>query len=30
MDLVFLVSIGAFLLATLALIVGCEALERKK
>jgi hypothetical protein len=29
-DLLFLASIGAFLLLTLALVAGCAALERKK
>jgi hypothetical protein len=29
-DLLFLASIGVFLLLTLALVAGCAALERKK
>jgi hypothetical protein len=30
MDIVFLMTITAFLLAALALVAGCAALERKK
>jgi hypothetical protein len=30
MDVVFLVTIVAFLLITLALVAGCAALEKKK
>jgi hypothetical protein len=29
-DILFLASIGVFLLLTLALVAGCAALERKK
>jgi hypothetical protein len=30
MDIVFLITMAVFLLATLGLVAGCAALERKK
>jgi hypothetical protein len=30
MDIVFLITMAAFVLATLGLVAGCAALERKK